>query len=46
MHVLIILIGAFQVVGGAYAAIQSIRNAYDAGTVANPFSCADNSNSS
>ncbi|GAA5999346.1 uncharacterized protein JCM10292_001220 [Rhodotorula paludigena] len=46
MHVLIILIGAFQVVGGAYAAIQSIRNAYDAGTVASPFSCADNSNSS
>ncbi|GAA6031257.1 hypothetical protein JCM8097_005570 [Rhodosporidiobolus ruineniae] len=46
MHFLMILIGAFQVVGGAYSAIQSIIDQYAAGTVSSAFSCADNSNSS
>ncbi|GAA5859917.1 hypothetical protein JCM8547_004386 [Rhodosporidiobolus lusitaniae] len=46
MHYLVILIGAFQVVGGAYSSIQSIIDQYAAGTVSSAFSCADNSNSS
>ncbi|GAA5887079.1 hypothetical protein JCM6882_009440 [Rhodosporidiobolus microsporus] len=46
MHYLMILIGAFQVVGGAYSAIQSIIDQYAAGTVSSAFTCADNSNSS
>jgi hypothetical protein len=45
-HVLMILIGLFQVVAGAYAAIQDIIDQYAAGTVSSAFSCADNSNSS
>jgi len=44
-HVLFVAIGAFQAVGGAYSAIQSILNAYDQGAIGEPFSCADNSGS-
>ncbi|KAJ9620413.1 hypothetical protein H2204_012260 [Knufia peltigerae] len=42
-HVLLGLLGAFICVGGTYASIQSIMDAYSNGTIGGAFSCADNS---
>ncbi|KAL7418624.1 hypothetical protein Q5752_007082 [Cryptotrichosporon argae] len=39
-HVLMLLMGLFMTVGGAYAMIQTIIDSYAAGTVSSAFSCA------
>lgn len=41
--VLLLLIGAFIIVGGTYGSALSIANAYSSGAVQEAFSCADNS---
>ncbi|EXJ96134.1 hypothetical protein A1O1_01260 [Capronia coronata CBS 617.96] len=43
LHVLLILIGIFVTIGGTYAVIQSIVDAYASGTIGAAFDCADNS---
>ncbi|KAF3016460.1 hypothetical protein E8E14_008074 [Neopestalotiopsis sp. 37M] len=43
LHVLIIAIGLFMVVGGTYGVALSIQEAYATGLIAKVFDCADNS---
>lgn len=43
---LLIGLGAFMTVGGTYAVVQNIIDAYARGEIGGAFSCADNSNSS
>ncbi|KAK4890654.1 hypothetical protein LTR27_010693 [Elasticomyces elasticus] len=45
-HALIVLIGAFMVVGGTYGVAVSIKQAYASGMIGKAFDCADNSGSS
>lgn len=45
LNVLLIAVSAFQAVAGVVAAIVAINNEVTLGTSAQPFSCADNSNS-
>ncbi|KAH8879159.1 hypothetical protein GQ53DRAFT_739160 [Thozetella sp. PMI_491] len=42
-HGLIVLIGAFMVVGGVYAVAVAIKEAYASGLIGGVFECADNS---
>lgn len=43
VHWMAILLGAFVCVGGTYAVIRSIMDAYASGLIGSAFSCADNS---
>ncbi|KAI0477145.1 putative amino acid transporter [Xylariaceae sp. FL0804] len=43
LHIGLILLGTFITVGGTYATIVSIKEAYASGEVGSAFSCADNS---
>ncbi|KAL4896036.1 transmembrane amino acid transporter protein-domain-containing protein [Aspergillus ambiguus] len=45
LHVLLILLGLFMMVGGTYGVIVQILNAYKSGKIDKVFSCADNSGS-
>ncbi|ETI26757.1 hypothetical protein G647_10202 [Cladophialophora carrionii CBS 160.54] len=45
LHWLLLLIGALVTVGGTYAVITQIADAYATGVIGSAFSCADNSNS-
>ncbi|KAG4410815.1 hypothetical protein IFR04_016045 [Cadophora malorum] len=45
-HCILPPLGAFLCVGGTYATVQLIIDAYDNGLIGSAFSCADNSNSS
>lgn len=40
-HAVMLLVGLFMTVGGAYAMIKTIISQYDAGLVSSAFSCAD-----
>jgi hypothetical protein len=40
-HAIMLLIGLFMTVGGAYAMIMTINNQFKTGLVDSPFSCAD-----
>ena len=43
VNILLMLIGVFMAVGGTYAIVQVIIDAYANGTISSAFSCADNS---
>ncbi|KAJ9150650.1 Amino acid transporter [Pleurostoma richardsiae] len=43
MHIFIVLVGLFMVVGGTYGTAVSIRDAYRSGLISKVFDCADNS---
>ncbi|KAF5584347.1 amino acid transporter [Fusarium subglutinans] len=45
IHVLIALIGLYMVAGTAYAVVVAIKMAFQSGTIARVFDCADNSGS-
>ncbi|KAF8853993.1 amino acid transporter [Acephala macrosclerotiorum] len=45
VHVLILLVGLFMVVGGTYGTAISIRDAYASGMIGKAFDCSDNSGS-
>ncbi|CZR55645.1 related to neutral amino acid permease [Phialocephala subalpina] len=45
VHVLILLVGVFMVVGGTYGTAVSIRDAYTSGMIGRAFDCSDNSGS-
>ena len=45
LNVLLIAVSAFQAVAGVVAAIVAIHDEVTSGSSAQPFSCADNSNS-
>jgi hypothetical protein len=40
-HVVMLLVGLFMTIGGAYAMITTIKGQYDSGAVSSSFSCAD-----
>ena len=46
LHVALVLLGAFFLVGATYGVILMIIDAYATGAIGSAFSCADNSNSS
>ncbi|KAI1341320.1 transmembrane amino acid transporter protein-domain-containing protein [Xylariaceae sp. FL0016] len=43
LHIGIIILGVFLTIGGTYATILSIKEAYASGEIGSAFSCADNS---
>ncbi|WVQ96884.1 hypothetical protein IAU59_003991 [Kwoniella sp. CBS 9459] len=45
LNVFLIVAGIFIMITGTWSAALSIKTSYSAGTISNPFSCADNSNS-
>lgn len=45
LHWFLLLLGCFMSIGGLYAVISAIREAYAQGTIGSAFSCADNSGS-
>ncbi|OAG02748.1 uncharacterized protein CC84DRAFT_1261448 [Paraphaeosphaeria sporulosa] len=45
LHIIIVLIGLFMVVGGTYGVALSIKEAYATGIIGKAFDCADNSGS-
>lgn len=40
-HAVMLLVGLFMTIGGAYAMIATINDQFKTGAVASPFSCAD-----
>lgn len=45
LHCGMALLGIFMTIGGTYAVVQSVIDAYKEGTIGSAFSCADNSGS-